>query len=334
MNKAIEVLEIPEEIADDLTNLHRLLATSSKVLTALSIVPSPVGPFVGRTKTVVDKLTTGVGKAKTVAVKFDRGVAKIRKPLRKTNEVVAKAAGHLAQFQGAVRDSRKVLDRVNRCLTSKRLDKSVLDAFSAGMLPIVEGLDQAFIEANNLVQQADDAVDRVGAKCQELIPIEKAIDEVTDALGKLNVILDPIEDALSHKISITYGVKVKVKGKWYQPWKWKIKTRYKKFKFTVNQILRGVDAGIGAVNDLLMKAAKKLLKPLLGKVNLDFKLPGIPGLDKLGAKLDDITSLLNQYTNLTSQINRMFDSQLKAIARFQQQMKLLNGLDLGECRPS
>ena len=333
IDKAIEVLSIPEDIADDLLTLSRLIGTTDDVLVGVSVVPGPVGVFARATRKATQRLAEQVDKAKDVAVKFDKKVEPTRTKLEQIDETVSEAADTLADFRGVLRRSRVTVATVKHCMKSKRLDTRSLERFSARTLPTVEAMHRTFVAANKTATETDEAIDRVEAECRKLIPIREAIDAVTDELGALGVVLDPVYDALHHKVTVRIPYNVRIKGKWYEPWDWKIRTQYMTYAYSVGDILDGIDGVMGAVQEALEVAAKEILKPFLGDVDLSIELPQIEGLDTLPANLTSITASLDKFTARAGTLQTQLKKQAKAGARLEENFAKLQDAEFGVCRP-
>ena len=94
------------------------------------------------------------------------------------------------------------------------------------------------------------------------------------------------------------------------------------FSFTIDQILNGLTREIKPVMDLFNKAMDAILNPLLKALNLDIKLPEIPGLnvlkelashhitaafDSITGTLNDLINKLNVFTDVIKQLQEIID---------------------------
>lgn len=291
LKDAVDAMAKVKEVSDNLSKLDDTLGTISLVLTALSPLPV-VGQPASVTKKPVDVLKKGVHPVRTKANQFEKKVKPVREKTEKVQEQTAKAIEKLDQLKKAAGQFEHTLETTYSCLRKKNftalIDKS--DKFSSGVRPEVVALNKALTSTTNLAKSIEKKLSDVKKTCDDLVAIGKPIDDVMDKLSGLTKALKPIEDALKQKISVPYSVRIK--GKWWQPWKWKLKTQ--NFSFSVKQVLDGINTGIGAVNDALETAAKAVLKKL--KINLP-KIPSIPGLDKLDDKIDNVLGFIGQLSS-------------------------------------
>jgi hypothetical protein len=137
------------------------------------------------------------------------------------------------------------------------------------------------------------------------LEIDAAIDRVMNVLNPLISQLQAIKKAFNQIIRVPYGgfPKMCTKKVWpgvkvHYPCGWY--TTY--FSFSIQQILDGVSGVIKPVMDILDKAMYAVLNPLLKVLNLNIKLPGIPGLDKLKGIVDSLTSVFDPLTQSFDQL--------------------------------
>jgi hypothetical protein len=76
------------------------------------------------------------------------------------------------------------------------------------------------------------------------------------------------------------------------------------FSFSIQQILDGVTGVLRPVMDLLQSAMDTILNLLLGALNLDIKLPDIPGLAKLERLVDSLLSGLTPLADAVANLQR------------------------------
>lgn len=296
LNSAISLLQNVKDVSDTLSRLDDNLGVISVVMTALKPVPY-AGTAVGAVKPAVDTMKKGVHPVRTKANALEKKVKPVREKLQKVENQVAKAKAKLGDLRNQATAFKTKLEEVYDC-NKKRSALTFLkaeDKFCDEMDPSIRLLDKALDRANQLADNIDDRIKKVKDACQALIDVKKPLDEVDDVLKNMSKVLDPIKSALNKSIDVPYSVKVKVKvtkKKWWKvltfwDWKWESTT----FSFTIQQIIDGIDTGIGFVNDKLMDLAKAALK----KLNVNFpKLPEIPGLSQLEDKLEDVLGFIGQ----------------------------------------
>lgn len=289
LNSVISGMEEVKTISDNLSTLDDDLGTVGLVLTALSPVPM-VGNACSLANKPVGVLKKGIHPVRVKANQLEAKVKPLREKLQKVEDKVALAIEKLDQLKKMAKQFENTLDTTYTCLQKKKATKLITaeDKFSKGVRPAVVQLNKLLTRTTQLAKGIEDKLSDFRQLCKMLTDVGNPIDDVMSKLSGLSKLLDPIEDALNQKISVPY--KVKVKGKWYQPWKWKVSTT--NFSFRVKDILDGVGTGISWVNDQLMRLARKALNAL----DLDLpEIPGIPGLDKLEGELDQVLGFIGQF---------------------------------------
>lgn len=311
LNSAISLLQNVKDVSDTLTRLDDSLGVISVVMTALKPVPY-IGTVVGAVKPAVDTMKKGVHPVRSKANSLEKKVKPVREKLQKVEEQVAKAKSKLGELKNKSTAFKEKLEEIYDC-NKKRSALAFLgaeDKFCAELDPSVRVLDKVLDRANQLADDIDEKIKKVKDACQALVDIKKPLDDVDDVLKDMSKVLNPIKAALKQKISVPYSVKVKVKvtkKKWWKiftfwDWKWETTT----FSFTIQQIMDGIDTGIGFVNDKLMDLAKAVLK----KFNVDLpQLPKIPGLSQLEDKLEDVMGFIG---NLEKDLSK-FESNISSI---------------------
>jgi hypothetical protein len=270
----------------------------------MRIIP-PISAAASNTKKVIDLFREPVSKASKVSGDIDKRI----KPIRtKVHQVQQKVAQLDAELNTIIAKEQTLIQSVNHaqvCIIS--LPSGAVKSKSTGALETLSGeadppllkiqqAQHAVLEAAN---QTEKKINQVKKNVQALLEIDAAIDRVMNALNPLISQLQAIQKAFSHIIRVPYGgfpkmctkkvwpgVKVAYPCGWY--------TAY--FSFSIQQILNGVSGVIKPVMDLLDKAMDAVLTPLLKALNLNIKLPGIPGLDKLKGIVDSLTSVFDPLT--------------------------------------
>jgi len=322
-----EKLAIPETLHDRLSKLDSNLKLASDLLGIMRIIP-PISTAASNTKRVIDLFREPVSKAKKVSGNIDKRV----KPLRtKVHEVEQEVARLDAELQSIIGKEQTLIQSVNRsqiCIVSlppgavKSESTATLEALSEKADPPVVKIQQAqhaVLEAANTVEGK---INQVKKNIQSLMEIDAAIDRVMNVLDPLINQLQAVKKALSQIIRVPYGgfpkmctkkvwpgVKVHYPCGWYPAY----------FSFSIQQILDGVSGVIKPVMDLLDKAMYAVLNPLLKALNLNIKLPGIPGLENLKAALD---ALLSVFDPMNQAFDRLRREAQALLAQFQSLFEL------------
>lgn len=283
-----------EELLDDLeisktvnASLHRLdssLTTTTQLLTVVSIIPQ-ISTAASRLRTVITRFHPPIKKA----VKESDAVEKIIRPIRdkiaKIEPRVEQADNALlevmqteSQLLGALGGAYQCISTLPESTVRTTLEEQ-LETASGAMQPVVVKFDQAQVQFLKDVRTATRNVDKISSWARGLVNLNAEINRVLDTLQPLISTMRQISSALKKTIRVPYGGWPKMCKKWGIPYPCGWHTTY--FSFTVQQILDGVEGVVGPVMDLLNKAVDAVLNPLLKALNLNLKLPEIPGLKVL-----------------------------------------------------
>jgi hypothetical protein len=110
-------LAFPGRLHQDLTDLHRLLASLRTTVTPLAILPGPIGPAARGLKQALEALagppaSGSIGRARDVAGKVDKALKPLRDLVAKIEKPVAEAAATIDQIQASVAYLRDMVARV------------------------------------------------------------------------------------------------------------------------------------------------------------------------------------------------------------------------------
>jgi hypothetical protein len=322
-----EKLAIPETLHDRLSTLDSNLKLASDLLGVMRIIP-PISTAASNTKRVIDLFREPVNKAKKVSGNIDKRV----KPLRtKVHEVEQAVARLDAELQSVIEKEQALIQSVSHaqvCIVSlpsgavKSESTAGLEALSQKADPPVVKTQQAqhvVLEAANTVESK---IKQVKKSIKSLLEIDAAIDRVMKALDPLIRQLQAVKKAFSQIIRVPYGgfpkmctkkvwpgVKVHYPCGWYPAY----------FSFSIQQILDGVSGVIKPVMDLLDKAMYAVLNPLLKALNLNIKLPGIPGLENLKENLDALLSVFDPMNQAFDRLRReaqALNAQMQSLFEF------------------
>jgi len=284
----LNIFETIKDVSDNLSTLDDNLNTVGLVLTPLQPVPV-VGTACGITAKSVKMLRRGVHPVRIKANQLDKTVRPVREALEKLKARIEAVLAKLEKIRTGAQKLEGLLSTTYDCL--QKHEKTALieaeDKFSSGVDPAVKALNKALTLATRLAKNIDDRLNKLSKLSNTLDEVADPINAVMKELKVVSKMLDPIEGSLKERVTVPYGMKVK--GKWYKPWKWKVKTV--NFTFKIQDILDGIDTGVDWVNDQLMNLARKALRSL----NLDLpKIPTIPGLDKIEEEIEDVLGFMGQ----------------------------------------
>ena len=297
-------LAIPETLHDRLSTLDSNLKLASDLLGIMRIIP-PISAAASNTKKVIDLFREPVTKAKKVSGDIDKRIKPVRTKVHQIEQAVARVD---AEMMSVIAKEQALIQSVNHaqvCIMSlpsgavKSESTGALEALSGEADPPVVKIQQAQHSVLEIVNAAESKIDQVKKHVQSLMEIDAAIDRVLKVLDPLINQLQAIQRAFNRIIRVPYGgfpkmctkrvwpgVKVHYPCGWYPVY----------FSFSIQQILDGVSGVIKPVMDLLDKAMYAVLNPLLKALNLNIKLPEIPGLDRLKSIMDSLTSVFDPLT--------------------------------------
>jgi hypothetical protein len=351
-------LAIPETLHDRLSTLDSSLKLASDLLGVMRLIP-PISATASNTKRVIDLFREPVSKAKKVSGGVDKRV----KPVRtKVQQVEKKVADFDAELKSVIEKEQALIQTVNHaqvCISSlasgavKTKSTGALEALSAEADPPAVKIQLTQHTVLEAVETAENKIDQIKKNLQSLMEIEAAIDRVMNVLNPLISQLQAVKKAFNHIIRVPYGgfPKMCTKKVWpgvkvHYPCGWY--TTY--ISFSIQQILDGVSGIIKPVMDLLDKAMYAVLNPLLDALNLNIKLPAIPGLDQLKSIVDSLASAFDPMTQafdrLTSDAQALqaklqsffefaqpFNKIYQACVHGQNEQPVTAGLTLEENRP-
>ena len=320
-------LAIPETLHDRLSTLDSSLKMASDLLSVMRIVP-PISAAASNTKKVIDLFREPVSKAKKVSGDIDKRVKPVRTKVHQVQQQVAQLDAELISIIGKEQTLIQSVNHAQVCIISlpsgavKTESSGTLEALSREAEPPVVKIQQAQHAVLEAANTAENKINQVKKNVQALLEIDAAIDRVMNVLNPLINQLQAIKKAFNHIIRVPYGgfpkmctkkvwpgVKVPYPCGWY--------TTY--FSFSIQQILNGVSGVIKPVMDLLDKAMDAVLNPLLKALNLNIKLPDIPGLDKLKGIVDSLTSVFDP---MTQAFDRLLDEAQTLQAKLQSLFEL------------
>jgi hypothetical protein len=284
--------------------LDSSLKLASDLLGVMRIIP-PISAAASNTKRVIDLFREPVSKAKKVSGEIDKRVKPVRTKVHQVEQQVAKLDAELKSIIGKEQALIQTVNHAQVCIISlpsgavKTESTGALEALSVEADPPVVKIQQAQHAVLEAANTAENKINQVKENVQSLLEIDAAIDRVMKVLNPLISQLQAIKKAFNQIIRVPYGgfPKMCTKKVWpgvkvHYPCGWY--TTY--FSFSIQQILDGVSGVLKPVMDLLDKAVNAVLNPLLKALNLNIKLPEIPGLDKLKSIVDSLTSVFDPMT--------------------------------------
>ena len=323
-------LSIPETLHDRLSTLDSSLKMASDLLGVVRIIP-PIGAAASNTKRVIDLFRKPVSQAKKVSGNVDKRVKPIRTKVHKVEQEVAKLDNELKSIISKEQSLIRSVNHAQTCIASlpsgavKAKSTGTLESSSAKAAPpvgVAVTAQHAVLEAANA---AENKINQIKKDVQSLVEIDASISQVMKVLNPLINQLMALKRAFNVTIRVPYGgfPKMCKKKVWpgittYYPCGWH--TTY--FSFSIQQILNGVSGVVRPVMDLLDKAMYAVLNPLLKALNLNIKLPAIPGLDKLKDIIDSLASVLDPLTKTFNQLMKeakALQEKLQALFKFTQQ---------------
>ena len=319
-------LETSKKVNDSLHSLDTSLGTASRLLTVVGIIP-PISKGASTLKSTIDKFHIPIKNA----VKDSDGVEKIVKPVRekiekyepkveKVDTVLLDTMNTENQFIETLGSAEQCINSLPDSLVKSKLEEQ-MEAASSTMDPMVLKFDSVQVKLLESVEEAKEHAEQIKSWAQDLIDLDIQINRVIDILSPLIKSLSAIAAAFKRTIRVPYGGYPKICYKKVLgvkiPYTCGWQTVY--FSFTIKQILDGPTGVIKPVMDLLNKAMDVILNPLLRALNLNIKLPDIPGLDVLGnlkkkltavfdtitGTFDDLTSNLGVFTSFVEELEEI-----------------------------
>lgn len=328
LGQAQTIMSIPARVSSTLNKINRTVATTLKVITPLQAIPkvgAAVKPIVRSLSLIQKQVRPATVYASRIAKAVHPSLVKLKRLRRR----VRKVRRSVDTYYSLVRTTHHLTAKAERCTyrTSNRMLKArmqwSLETYARITRPNVERANAALRAVNGAASETERALSRATRALAFIRPIEKRLYKMQPALGQVDRVFGQLRRVLRHKITFAYPhkvripVKVKTKvriKKWYK-WsvkvkvstRWKNVVKVKKFKFSVDQILKGVNSGIGFVNKQLKKLADKVLRPVLKKLKIKF--PSLPGLGQLRRK--------------ARSVQRQFGSLYRTLSRFEKSLKTL-----------
>ena len=310
-------LSISETLHNRLSTLDSSLKLASDLLGVVRIIP-PISAAASNTKRVIDLFREPVGKAKKVTGNVDKRIKPIRSKVHEVQQQVAKLDMELKDIIGKEQTLIQSVNHAQICIASlpsgtiKTESTGVLEATSAKAAPPVDLTLQAQHAVLEAANTAENKINQIKKDVQSLVEIDAAIDRVMNVINPLIDQLAAIKRAFNKMIRVPYGgfPRMCKKKVWpgittYYPCGWH--TTY--ISFSIQQILDGVTGVVKPVMDLLDKAMNAVLNPLLKALNLNIKLPDIPGLDKLQGIVDSLAAVFDPLTQtfkkLASEVQKL-----------------------------
>lgn len=305
-----------------LKELDSNLKLASQLLGIVRVIPT-ISAAASNTKRIIDQFRKPVAKATNVAQKVEKKVKPVREKVKQVQKQVAKVD---AQFKRAAQEERQILEAVGRaqhCVSSLPAglvkDRSVqgLETLSGKVDPPVVAADKVQVSVLKTINDAEKQTQMMMQYAKGLVDIDMGIDEAMKVLNPFISALGEVQKALKQVIRVPYAGYPKMckKKVWpgipvYYPCGWE--TQY--FSFSIQQILDGVTGVIKPVMDLLDNAMNAVLSPLLKALNLNIKLPDIPGLDRLESFINSIASTFTSW-------NKALANALSSITQLQKELE-------------
>lgn len=263
-------LAITKQIADRLKEVEDLLTTTSRVLMAVQIVP-PISVTAGNLKRAADKLKKSVTPLRQKADRVEKKVKPVREKLQVFEVELGKLTMEITKVKKQADQFLAIIVKTDDCIKGLARGKlkselrQDLEAFAGKASPVVAKLNSVLVTILTRVDHIEKAIQKIRKATDLMAPILKTIQTMLNKLKVLKRGLDPVRKALEKKITV--------------------KIPFKKFTFTIKNVLTAIDKILGVVRKPLMKLAMKVLNPLLKKLKLGVDLK-IPGLTKLRVQLD------------------------------------------------
>ena len=308
IQQVISILEIPDNIEHELAKLDDLLFLVDKTLMAISIIPAIATP----TK-VIDQIVKDikliVHPQKVNVEKIDN---KYIEPIRDKVEEFHNRIEHIINEIDNIDD--KLLDSINKLEKIIVLIKDNHELLNT-LLTICNECDPIIQTTNTILIVIIQSINQIKGQFNKIIQLCKLkqinndINVVISKLHFIDQMVKPVNKVLDEKITIPYSVKVKVqvpktkkvkdwKSFWNFVWKevtvweWEWKVETQNFSFTVNQVLSGIDGIIEELEKEFEKEVNKIINPILKSVNLEIKIPSIPGLEQIEKELNSLKDLV------------------------------------------
>jgi DNA repair exonuclease SbcCD ATPase subunit len=308
VRKAIKTIKDFEEVDDGITTIDNTLKGVSTVMVPFTMVPA-VGTAVSATKKTIDTTKKVISPIRKQSNKLDKKAKDVRPKLEKFDKKITALQTKLTTLRNTSDEVYNKIKPINDCAVEIKSSsiKGALDVFSKSANPPVEEINSSLKKCIDFCEDVESKANAIENALKEATKISVNFEGLINALEKIEDALKPIQDALKFKISIPYSFKIKIDSKkWWKIWEWGWKTV--NYRFSIQQILDGINSGISAVNDLLMKAAEKVLKSL--KIKMP-SIPSIPGLSKLKKLIDGLFSkfdISDKFEDLYDELREIVDA--------------------------
>ncbi|SEC36840.1 hypothetical protein SAMN04489761_2797 [Tenacibaculum sp. MAR_2009_124] len=323
-------LTISKKINTTLSDLDSALNEAVELLEVVSIIPE-IGAEASELKNVLSTFKEPIDEALSVSNKVEKVVGPIRNGIEKVEPKVAQLDQLLLKLMNAENQFVATLGSAIHCINAlpessiKSGLESQLDNASSKVDPTVLKFDSIQVQILNAINDAQEEAENVKHLVMGLVSLQNQINAVMNVLNPLISQLNAVKSALSHTIRVPYGGYPKICHKWGVPYPCGWHTVY--FSFSVEQIIRGGLSVIGPVMDLLNKAMRAVLNPILKALHLNIHLPSIPGLSILSDLSEELSSfsdkVLQPIENLVNQIN-VFEGAYNNIESFIQEVEKIN----------
>lgn len=284
-------LDYSRKLNESLHTLDTALKTASQLLSVVGIIPAIRTPA-SVLKKSFDAYEIPVSKAVTASNNVEKIVKPIRERVARIEPKVNKADENLLKAMNLENNFIDILGRAQLCVNSqapsdiKSALAGKLEEASSNLDPLVLKFDAVQVGFINSIEDVKQKTEQLKCWVVQLIDLNAQINRVMATLSPLIDSLNAIAAAFKQTIRIPYGGYPKMCYEWWGAYPCGWHTVY--YSFTIQQILNGVTGAIKPVMDLLDKAMRAVLQPLLNRLNLNITLPEIPGL----SILDDLTAHL------------------------------------------
>lgn len=330
-----ENLDTSKDVNESLHKLDKSLSEASQLLDIVGIIPA-----ISKEASTLKSIINDFHRPITKAVKDSDTVEKVIKPIRERIDQlepkIEKIDHTLLNLNNNEHLFIATLGNAEQCISSlpdsqiKSELEEQMEEVSSTLDPEVLDFDRVQVELLKSIEEAKEHIEQIKSWARSLLVLNKYIIHVIDILSPLIKSLRAISAVFKKTIRVPYGGYPKIcyhntlAGKIPYPCGWV--TTY--FSFTIKQILNGLTGVIKPVEDLLNKAMDEILNPLLKALNLNIKLPDIPGIALLGElrdklkgsfdpifetfeelmnKLNDIINFIEELKKMIKKINEIYE---------------------------
>ncbi len=299
--EGISAMDTIINVSNDVTELNKTLKTTYKVLLALNAVPY-VNAFASPTSTMVKTIQRPLDPVAVKVAKItNKTVVPMKKKLVSFKEIVDATVDKFSTADDTLKFADIFVVEFRGCVAASN-NKALYGTVESETKKINgehKKLNGSLIDINDSIDGFEEVVASMSDISAAIAPVKDGIDTVTPYTDKVSGVAREIDKVLSKKVTINLY--------------------FKKYSFSVNDILDGIGGILNEAMDLLMNEAKKLLNPLLNELNIS--IPQIPGLDDLEREVE---KLKGEYDALAAQADTL-EKKADEFASYQQ--KLDNGLN-------